>query len=64
MTIEIEPVIIEAVDDDDCLNYVKKNKKGEWVDVKEGEQIGVEVWNPRIRAVELLLFSDIAVGDN
>lgn len=53
-----QPEIIEAEEGDDFTQYVKMTKKG-WEDVKSGEQIGVEVWNPRLKKTELLLFSDI-----
>ena len=59
MTVDTEPYIIEAEEDDGFQEYKFSNGKK----VKEGTPIGVEVFNPRTKEIELHLFNDIKFSD-
>ena len=59
MTVDTEPYIIEAEEDDGFQEYKFTNGKK----VKERTPIGVEVFNPRTKEIELHLFNDIKFSD-
>jgi hypothetical protein len=59
MTEDTEPYIIEAEEDDGFQEYKFQSGKK----VKGGTPIGVEVFNPRTKEIELHLFNDIMFSD-